>query len=92
MTIKDIIDSIQLYFDFINDLVDLGFVYLENLNNLNDFYIGELVNHIILSIFFLSFSIRNIQSFGRILKKSPPIFPVSILSFSLNNHKKFKIS
>lgn len=50
MTIKDIIDSIKLYFDFINDLVDLGFVSLDNLNNLNDFYIGELVTYIYFEI------------------------------------------
>ena len=38
---KAIIDSIRLYFDFIDDLLDLGFVSHDSLNNLNDFYMGK---------------------------------------------------
>ena len=41
-SIKGIIDSIQTYFDFLDDLIDLGFVSPDSLNNINDFYMGNL--------------------------------------------------
>jgi len=43
---KAIIDSIRLYFDFIDDLLDLGFVSHDSLNNLNDFYMGKDHNEV----------------------------------------------
>ena len=46
MTIKDILESIQLYFDFINDLINLGLISSESLNSLTDFYTGKLENNI----------------------------------------------
>ena len=42
--LKAIIDSIRLYFDFIDDLLDLGLVSHDSLNNLNDFYMGKYRN------------------------------------------------
>ena len=39
---KGIIDSIQFYFDFLDDLMNLGLVSPDSLNNLNDFYMGKL--------------------------------------------------
>ena len=41
-SVKGILDSIQLYFDFLDDLMDLGFISSDSLNNLNDFYMGKL--------------------------------------------------
>ena len=41
-SVKGILQSIQMYFDFLDDLMDLGFVSPDSLNNLNDFYIGNL--------------------------------------------------
>ena len=41
-SVKGILESIQMYFDFLDDLMDLGFVSPDSLNNLNDFYIGNL--------------------------------------------------
>ena len=38
---KDIINSIQLYFGFLDDLINLGLVSLGSLSNLNDFYLGK---------------------------------------------------
>ena len=39
-SVKGILDSIQMYFDFLEDLMDLGFISPDSLNNLNDFYMG----------------------------------------------------
>ena len=61
-SVKGILDSIQMYFDFLDDLMDLGFVSPDSLNNLNDFYMGKFWKD-------NSVCLLKLKNFGQILKK-----------------------
>ena len=80
---KAIIDSIRLYFDFIDDLLDLGFVSHDSLNNLNDFYMGKDHNE----VFYL---LRNYLELWKNLEEITAHFPNFDSAFFVEQTQKIQ--